>query len=60
MHEISPESLSVFFLMIGLLIGAIVRELNKRINIPYTPFLFLIGLLLGFFKDSLGMLGDAA
>jgi NhaP-type Na+/H+ or K+/H+ antiporter len=52
--------LSVFFLMIGLLIGAIARELNKRFNVPYTPFLFLIGLLVGFFKDSLGMLGEAA
>lgn len=50
----------MFFLVIGLLIGAIVRELNKRFNVPYTPLLFLIGLLVGFFEKNLGMLGDAA
>jgi NhaP-type Na+/H+ or K+/H+ antiporter len=46
--------------MIGLLIGAVVRELNKRFNVPYTPLLFVIGLLLGYYKDALGILGDAA
>jgi hypothetical protein len=50
----------VFFLMIGLLIGAVVRELNKRFNVPYTPLLFVIGVLLGYYKDNLGILGDAA
>jgi NhaP-type Na+/H+ or K+/H+ antiporter len=41
--------LSVFIFM---LIGGITREINKKTNIPYTPMLFGIGVLIGYHVEN--------
>jgi NhaP-type Na+/H+ or K+/H+ antiporter len=56
-HHISGEGLVVLFLFAGLLIGGLVREINKRTGIPYTPMLFMLGIFFGFYNHSLGMFG---
>lgn len=48
------EAYIIFFLITTLLIGAICREISKKTNIPYTPQLLLIGVLLGSYYKNLG------
>ena len=58
MAEISPETLGVLFIMIAILIGGIVREVGKRWTfLPYTPTLFVLGLIAGMYYSYLGLLG---
>ena len=49
----------IFFIAVGLLLGGILREINKKTKIPYTPMLLVLGILLGYFKSSLGMIGES-
>jgi NhaP-type Na+/H+ or K+/H+ antiporter len=42
-----------------LLIAGIVREVNKATSVPYTPMLFLVGMVLGMFTNQMGTLGSA-
>ena len=49
----------MFFLIFGILAGACLREVNKRYKIPYTPMLLVFGIFLGYFRDSLGIIGDS-
>lgn len=58
-NKISTESLVVFFLFGGLMIAGFVREINKKTSIPYTPMLFVIGMFVGKFSESMGILGSA-
>lgn len=39
--------------------GTILREVNKRTKMPYTPMLLLLGIFLGYFRHSLGIFGDS-
>jgi len=48
----------IFFVFIGLLIGAALRGIRGRIKLPYTPVLLVLGFLVGFFLDSLGFFGS--
>lgn len=59
-EEQISEALVVFFVAVGLLIGAVCRELNKNLGIPYTPALMVIGALIGRYRESLGDFGEAA
>lgn len=60
MSEISPESLGVLFIIIAILIGGIVREVGKRWTfLPYTPTLFVLGLIAGMYYSYMGVLGKA-
>ena len=47
----------VFFVVFGLLIGAVLREVNKKTKFPYTPLLIVTGLLLGYLRHYLGDIG---
>ena len=58
-HHISGESLVVFFLFTGLLLGGLLRELNKRTGFPYTPMLFMLGIIMGYYCHSLGVFGES-
>ena len=59
-HESEEGPIIVFFVIIGLLIGTVFREINKRTKIPYTPMILLIGIILGEFEEALGIWGESA
>ncbi|EGR28403.1 sodium hydrogen exchanger family protein, putative [Ichthyophthirius multifiliis] len=42
-----------------LTLGGILKEINKRFSIPYTPMLFMIGILAGIYRSSLGLIGQS-
>jgi hypothetical protein len=46
------------FITIGMLIGGICREINKKTNIPYTPMLLVIGMIIGGYREYFGALSD--
>jgi hypothetical protein len=49
--------LVVLFIFVGLLLGGLLREVNKKTKIPYTPMLLVLGIFLGYFRESLGPIG---
>lgn len=53
------EAYIVYFVIISLIIGAILREVKKITGIPYTPMLLLVGVLIGGYHKSLGDFGKA-
>ena len=53
------EAQVIFFLFGSLFLGGVFREINKKTGIPYTPMLFIFGILLGFYYDGLGSFGEA-
>lgn len=58
-HGVQNESLIIFFLAGGLLLGGLFKEINKKTGIPYTPMLFILGIGAGFFYMDLGFFGEA-
>ena len=58
--EIDYSMLYILFVFINLLIGGVCKEINKKTKIPYTPMLFMIGILLGVFVNSYPELKDLA
>jgi hypothetical protein len=52
--------LAVFFIFFGLLCGALLREVNKKVGIPYTPMLLVLGIIIGYFREDLGVVGESA
>jgi len=57
---VTPMALGILFIIIGLILGAFMRELRKtKIKIPYTPVLLAIGLFLGGMSGKLGTIGDS-
>lgn len=60
MAHVAAESLGVLFLALAILIGGIVRELGKKWTfLPYTPTLFVIGLIVGMYYEYLGVFGHS-
>ena len=57
-HEEHAGPLIVLFIAVGLLLGGILREINKKTKIPYTPMLLVLGIFLGYFRHSLGVVGQ--
>lgn len=49
----------IFFVFFGLLVGGLLREVNKKTKFPYTPLLILAGLLLGYLRNYLGTVGES-
>ncbi len=58
-HEEHSGPNVVLFIFIGLLLGAILREVNKKTKIPYTPMLLVLGMVLGYIRDHLGVIGES-
>ena len=58
-RDVGPEALIILFTFVGLLLGAALREVSKKTKIPYTPILLAVGLIIGIYVDSLGILGEA-
>jgi NhaP-type Na+/H+ or K+/H+ antiporter len=50
--------LVVLFVFIGLLIGGLCREINKKTKIPYTPMLLVVGMFMGGFREYFGYMDD--
>ncbi|CAD8062241.1 unnamed protein product [Paramecium primaurelia] len=57
--DISGTALSVFFIFFFLGIGSFMKEINKKLKIPFSPMLFVLGLFFGFYWDSLGLIGQS-
>ncbi len=57
-HHIADEVLIVYFIAIGLLIGALLREVNKKIKLPYTPMLLIAGMIIGGWREYFGTLSE--
>lgn len=59
--QISHMALAVLFIIIGLILGAFMRELHKtKLKVPYTPILLAIGILIGGISGKIGTIGDSA
>ena len=56
-HSVGGETLVIFFLFAALFLGGIFKEVNKKTKIPYTPMLFIVGIVCGKFHSSLGIFG---
>jgi len=57
---VSSEALALLFLFFGLTIAVIIKQLQKTLTfIPYTPTLFMVSVALGYFANSLGVIGDS-
>ena len=39
--------MGILFVFFGLGLGSIVKEINKKTSIPFTPLMFLSGVILG-------------
>jgi hypothetical protein len=48
------------FILMALLSGALLREVNKKFGIPYSPMLLLLGIILGVYHASFGYWGHSA
>lgn len=57
-HEMGSGSKIIFFVIMALLIGCVLKEIKKKTNIPMTPMILIIGLLMGFYSNNLYLLGD--
>ena len=49
----SLGSNSIIYTMFGLLLGAFIREIKKKTNIPYTPMILAIGFAIGYFHTEI-------
>jgi len=56
-HLTGGETLVIFFLFAALFLGGIFKEINKKTGIPYTPMLFILGILCGAYYQNLGIFG---
>lgn len=50
----------ILFVPISLLVGGILRTVNKSTNIPYAPMLLILGLIWGYFDIYIGTIGEVA
>lgn len=53
-EEEPGEVLVVLFIILGLLIGGLLREVNKATGFPYSPMLLVVGTLAGVYKAEMG------
>lgn len=40
-----------------MLLGGLLREVNKKTKFPYTPMLIIAGIIMGHWRESLGIIG---
>jgi len=52
------QPLLVLFVFLGLAAGGLLRQLNRKTKIPYTPMLIVLGIFLGCYRDSLGKIRE--
>ena len=54
-----PIEFLMFFLLFSLLVGVGLYMIHKKIKIPYTPMLLIVGIIFGFWADNLWKFGDS-
>jgi hypothetical protein len=59
-EDAAPGVHCFLWVFLTLVLGAIIRELGKRIGIPYTPTILVIGLVWGLVAEWIGEVGEAA
>ncbi|CAK77260.1 unnamed protein product (macronuclear) [Paramecium tetraurelia] len=59
-HEMEKSANIVYFLTLGIVSGLILREINKKTKLPYSPMILSLGILLGLLQKSLGYVGESA
>ena len=59
MSESTTENGILFFIMFSLLIGGLLREVNKKFKVPYTPMLLIAGIMWGLVDNHLGLIGKS-
>ncbi|CAD8193501.1 unnamed protein product [Paramecium pentaurelia] len=59
-HKMEESAQLIHFLVLGLICGLILRELNKKTNIPYSPMILALGLAIGLSQEYLGKIGNSA
>lgn len=46
-EEMEQQANLIYYLMLGILMGLIMREVNKKTKFPYSPMMLILGILLG-------------
>ncbi|CAK89999.1 unnamed protein product (macronuclear) [Paramecium tetraurelia] len=59
-HQMEESAQLIHFLVLGLICGLILREFNKKTNIPYSPMILALGLAVGLSQEYLGKIGNSA
>ncbi len=49
---------TVFILFLSLILGQLLKLLSKKIHIPYTPMVTILGLVVGLINSSSDFFGD--
>ncbi len=49
----------IYYLALGLLLGLIMREVNKKTKLPYSPMMLFLGIMLGLMQKHMGWLGES-
>jgi uncharacterized membrane protein YjjP (DUF1212 family) len=57
--DTSSGSLIIFFSIFGLFIGSVLKEVKKKTNIPYSPMLLGVGMIIGYFHKKLDLFGES-
>mgnify|MGYP000748144752 CR=1 FL=1 len=50
----------VIFVPLSLLVGGVLRAVNKKYNIPYAPMLLVVGIIWGWIHPYIGIVGEVA
>ncbi|KAL4508105.1 hypothetical protein ABPG72_021478 [Tetrahymena utriculariae] len=50
----------ILFVIMGLALGGLLRQLNRKTGIPYTPMLIVVGIIVGCYRSSFGLIGSSA
>ncbi|CAD8069778.1 unnamed protein product [Paramecium sonneborni] len=59
-HMMEQSAQILHFLVLGLILGLILRELSKKFSIPYSPMILGLGLIIGLSQEYIGNIGDSA
>lgn len=49
----------IYYIMLGMLLGLVMREVNKKTRLPYSPMMLLLGIFLGLMQYHMGWLGES-
>lgn len=55
----SNQPLVILFIFFGLMLGVILREFSKKTKVPYTPLVVATGMVMGYFREYLGVIGNS-
>ena len=57
-HDIPMQALVVLITSLSLLIGGLLRMVNKKYKIPYTPQLLILGMFFSYYQSDVPHLSD--